>query len=52
MPPKTGANITVSLKDEQLLVRLGDIAQGADTTPLMSRFGEYFQKGTQDRFKT
>ena len=52
MPTPNGASLTISLKDRQLLVRLDDVAKGADTKPLMSRFGEYFQKGTQDRFTT
>lgn len=50
MATTTGASVTISLKDEQLLVRLETVAQGLDTTPLMSRLGEYFQKSTQDRF--
>ena len=52
MATTQGASVTISLKDTSLLGQLGQMAQGPDTTPLMSRLGEYFQKSTQDRFNT
>ena len=50
MATQSGANLSISLKDRELLVRLDEVAKGADTKSMMSRFGEYFQKSTQDRF--
>ena len=51
MATKSGANITISIKDKQLVQQL-DAAQRLDTTPLMGRLGAYFQKSTRDRFST
>ncbi|WP_269075745.1 phage virion morphogenesis protein [Comamonas koreensis] len=51
MATAQGASVSISLTDTALQERLQAVP-GLDTTPLMSRLGEYFQKSTQDRFKT
>ncbi len=52
MTTQTGASISITASDDQLLRNLQDLADAPDTTPLMYRMGEYFQDSTQQRFAT
>ena len=52
MATLTGASISITTSDDQLLRNLQELAEAPDTTPLMYRMGEYFQGSTQQRFTT
>lgn len=52
MTTLTGASISITASDDQLLRNLQELAEAPDTTPLMYRMGEYFQSSTQQRFIT